>query len=783
MINPKHMNRPLPPHEVTPHRVTPHRVTPHRVTPHRVAFLGDYLPRQCGIATFTSDLRTHFEQSFPDSGTFVVSVEDRPYAYPPEVQYAFPEANRREYALAARYLNESGAAVVSVQHEYGIYGGESGRFLLDLIGRLTVPVVTTLHTVLEHPSRAQEQVMRELAALSAGVVVMSGKGKQLLEEIYGVETAKIAVIPHGIPDVPMTDPDTVKPTFGLGGRKVILTFGLISPNKGIETAIAALPAVVKKHPELMYVVLGATHPNLVREHGEAYREELIRLAEELGVGDHVRFDNQFVSHERLLEYLQMADVYLTPYLNQAQITSGTLAYSVGCGKAVVSTPYRHAEELLADGRGLLVPFRSAEAISGALIHLFDEPACRRQLQEKAYAYSRPMVWSETVARYRELFVSVLPTDAGTLPDTLPPLKLDHLFRLTDSTGILQHARYTLPHREEGYCTDDTARALLLLSWLDADGEIVDARIPWMIDSYASFLNHAFLPASGRFRNFMSYGREWLEATGSDDSHGRALWALGGLLARTRRPDLRTWARELFLRGLPAVEAVHSPRTWAFAMLGITEYLHRYPGDVPVRKIRTGLGDRLCGLFRQAARPHWHWFEPVLSYDNARLPQALLCSGEPDHQELGLHTLEWLRDIQTAPEGHFRPVGSDGVFLMGQPPVRFDQQPVEAAASVSAYLTAFAYSGQELWREAALTAFHWYLGRNDIGLKLYDEVSGGCYDGLQPGSVNLNQGAESCLSYLMARTEIRAVPFFFPRSQKPHPDPYDTDRALSADHTS
>ncbi|MBO9638894.1 MAG: glycosyltransferase family 4 protein [Siphonobacter aquaeclarae] len=751
----------------------------------RVAFHGDYLPRQCGIATFTTDLRTQFRQRFPESESFVVAVEDHPgaYDYPAEVRYTFSQENRREYAQAARYLNESGAEVVSIQHEYGIYGGESGRYLLDLVSRLTVPVVTTFHTVLEHPSATQEQVMRELAALSARVVVMSEKGRFFLEEVYGIETGKIAVIPHGIPDVAFLNPDTVKPAFGLDGRKVVLTFGLISPNKGIETAIAALPAVVEKHPELMYVVLGATHPNLVREQGESYREQLIRLATELGVGNHIRFENQFVSQERLIDYLQMADVYLTPYLNQAQITSGTLAYSVGCGKAVVSTPYWHAEELLADGRGMLVPFRSETAISEALIHLFDDPAYREELREKAYAYSRPMVWSETVDQYRQLFSNAVPRDVASLPDALPPLKLDHLFRLTDSTGILQHARYTLPHREEGYCTDDTARALLLLSWLDADGEIVDARIPWMIDSYASFLNHAFLPETGRFRNFMSYGREWLETTGSDDSHGRALWAVGGLLARTRRSDLRNWARDLFHRALPVVLTMHSPRAWAFTMLGITEYLHRYPGEVEIRKTRTELGNRLCRLFRQAARPHWHWFEPVLSYDNARLPQALLCSDQPEHQELGLHTLEWLRDIQTAPEGHFRPVGSDGVFVPGQAPALFDQQPLEAAASVGAYLAAFAYSGQDLWREAAVTAFQWYLGRNDTGLYVYDEVSGGCYDGLQPGSVNLNQGAESCLSYLMARSEIRAVPFFSSIKPISHVVANGTDRAFSPDHSS
>ncbi len=723
----------------------------------RIAFLGDYFPRQCGIATFTHDLRTHFQKRYDDLDTFVVAVEDHPgtYEYPSEVKYTFDQHSRSAYLETAKYMNESGVEALCLQHEYGIYGGESGEYILDLLNRVKMPVITTLHTVLQDPSPSQDRVLRQIAERSSFLVVMSEKGRQFLETIYEISPEKIAVIPHGIPDVPFSNPDHFKDKFGLANKKVVLTFGLISPNKGIETAIAALPAVVEKHPELTYVILGATHPNLIRERGEEYRNSLIQLAEELGVAEHVQFHNRFVELDDLVQYLEMADVYLTPYLNAAQITSGTLAYSVGCGKAVVSTPYWHAEELLANDRGILVPFGSSEAIAEALIRMFDDPQYRQEMRERAYEYSRPMVWREVVGNYRQLFGYSVSSRISLNYAVMPALKLDHLYRLTDSTGIIQHARYTLPHREEGYCTDDNARALLLASYLDADGEIVDARIPWMIDVYSSFLNHAFDPEKGRFRNFMSYGREWLESYGSDDSHGRAIWALGGMIARTRRPDLRNWARDLFDRSIDKVLEMTSPRSWAFTMLGLSEFLHRYPGERHKRDLRKQLGDRLCGLLRQAARPHWYWFEPILSYDNARLSQALLCSDVPEHQLVGLHTLEWLRDVQTAPEGHFRPIGSEGFYPMGSEPAIFDQQPLEAAASIGAYLAAHAYTGLDVWHDAANTAFEWYLGKNDTGLPLYDETSGGCYDGLQPHSVNCNQGAESCLAFLMARAEIRA----------------------------
>lgn len=738
--------------------------------PTRVAFLGNYAPRQCGIATFTFDLFTsyqrHLKADSSDREAFVISVTDRPdvYDYPIEVKYDFPQNELKAYRQAAAYLKEKEVDVVCLQHEYGIYGGEAGEYLLALLRELSTPIVTTLHTILKNPDEAQRRVLRELARLSARLVVMSERGRHFLETIYEVPGEKIEVIPHGIPDVPYVEnPAPYKEKVGIAGRRSLLTFGLLSPNKGIEHVIRALPEVVRQFPDLVYLVVGATHPNLVRERGEAYRESLQALAEELGVAGHVQFRNQFLSLSELTGYIQAADVYVTPYLNPAQITSGTLAYCFGCGKAVISTPYWHAEELLGENRGVLVPFADSSAMAVALLDLLGNDERRNELRRQAYTLGREMIWARVAERYDALFSEVCehqPMRSLRVAQrpvqalTMPPLRLDHLHRLSDSTGIIQHARYTLPFRQEGYCTDDNARALILTTWLDGSDLILDARIPGLTDTYAAFLDHAFSNETGRFRNFMSYGREWLEDQGSDDSHGRALWALGTLLARTRRPDLRAWAVDLFDRAVGSIEQTTSPRAWGYALLGIHEYLNLLGGDRRVRALQAELTQRLVALHRQTAQPHWFWFESALTYDNARLCEALLASGDEEAMRLGVHTLEWLRDIQTTPEGHFQPIGNDGFYEFGKPRAQFDQQPLEAAAMVAAAIRAYDFTGMKVWLKEAWKAFGWFLGKNDLGLSLYDETSGGCFDGLQPDRVNRNQGAESSLAYLMAWTELK-----------------------------
>lgn len=736
----------------------------------KIAFVGDYLPRKCGIATFTHDMHASVAGRFPDTECFVVPVNDRPegYDYPPEVRFEIDEPDLESYRRAADFLNFANTDVVCLQHEYGIFGGAAGGHVLGLVRDLRMPVVTTFHTVLREPNDDQRRVLVELAALSARVVVMTERARAFLRDIYAVPEAKIDVIAHGIPDVPFVDPNPYKEQFGVEGRPVALTFGLLSPNKGVEHMLRAVPEILKSFPTFAYIVLGATHPDLVRDQGERYRLGLERLARDLGIKKHVIFYNRFVELNELTEFIRAADVYVTPYLNPAQITSGTLAYAFGCGKGVVSTPYWHAEELLADGRGVLVPFADSAALAREVGGLLGNGGRRAAMSEQAYRLGREMIWERSADRYMETFQQTRlgrqdqpfkPLTVRTLAEQqaeLPDWRLDHLSRMTDGTGMLQHATHTIPNFAEGYCTDDNARALLLTVLLEELG-LAGPEVERLATRYAAFLQAAFNTGTKRFRNFLGFDRRWLEEVGSDDSHGRALWALGTCVGRSQRPDLPAWAASHFELALPGILETTSPRTWAFGLLGIREYLRRFGGDRLATQARDTLTARLIDIYDRTATPDWPWFEEILSYDVARLPQALIAGGGEGGNaralEVGLHALGWLVRVQTAPQEHFRAIGCNGFYRKGREPARFDQQPIEACATVSACLEAYRVTQDAAWMAEARSAFEWFLGRNDLGQELYDPGTGGCCDGLQEDRVNRNQGAESTLAFLLALAEM------------------------------
>jgi len=740
--------------------------------PDRIAFLGGFLPRLCGIATFTHDLCEAVAGAAPGSHCYAGAVNDRldAYEYPPRGRLELDEKDLDSYRRAADFLNFDNAGVLCVQHEFGIYGGPAGSHLLALLKEVRMPVVTTLHTVLREPNAAQRKVMEGLVRHSDRLVVMAQKGAEILRETYGVPDAKVDLIPHGIPDLPFIDSSFYKAQLGVEGRMVLLTFGLLGPGKGIEHAIQALPAIVKRHPNVVYLVLGATHPHLVARDGESYRLGLERLAEACGVKDHVIFYNRFVSLEDLKEFIGATDIYLTPYLNEAQITSGTLAYVFGAGKAVVSTPYWHAQELLADGQGILVPFRDPQAIAEGVCTYLDEPVRLQQTREKAYRIGRGMIWPAVAERYLESFQragsdrKAAPRKAfagwtlASRPYDLPPLRLNHIVRMSDGTGIFQHATFNVPNFHEGYCTDDNARALILCILLDELGgrppeELLDRQAT----SYLAFLSAALNQETHRFRNFMSHGRQWLEEAGSEDSHARALWALGTCAGRSRNEGHQRLSAQLFERALPSVEAFSSPRAWAFSLLGIHEYLRRFTGHPQVLAACALHTERLVELWNSCATEEWPWFEPIASYDNARLCQALLLSGQwlphPEALEIGLRSLAWLASLQKTQGGHFRPIGSNGFCERGGARADFDQQPVEAQAMVAACLEAFRATQDAAWSKEAKRAFEWFLGRNDLGLPLYDSSSGGCSDGLHEDRVSENQGAESTLAFHLSLAEM------------------------------
>ena len=737
----------------------------------RIAFIGNYLPRQCGIATFTTDLCEAMAAEYPDTTCIALPVNDTEagYAYPPRVRFELTEKDIDSYRRAADFLNINNVDLVSLQFEYGIFGGRAGSHILALLRELRMPIVTTLHTILREPDTDQCRMLEAVAALSDRLVVMSERGREFLQEIYHIAPEKIDLIPHGIPDVPFVDPSFNKDLFGVEGKIVLLSFGLLSANKGIENVIAALPAIVERYPNVVYLILGATHPHVIQHEGETYRLSLQWLAQEKGVESNVIFYNRFVSLEELIEFISAADIYITPYLNAQQIVSGTLAYTLGAGKAVISTPYWYAEEMLADGRGVIVPFKDPVALAAQVIDLLDNEAQRHAMRKRAYLFGRAMIWSQVARRYMESFDRARAERRHFVPPgftakaldkrsgELPPLKLNHLRHMTDETGMLQHAIFTVPNYREGYTTDDNARALMVSALLEALG---NGQALELASRYLAFIWYAFNTETGRFRNFMDYQRRWLEESGSEDSHGRALWALGTVLGRSNTPALQNMSARVFEQALPAILETTSPRAWAFALIGIHEYLRRFSGDSQARQVRDDLAGRLLALYQTHRSDDWRWFEAELTYCNAALPQAMLMCGQwiPNQAmtEIGLESLQWLTDVQcdTTSGGQFVPIGSNGFYPQGGERARFDQQPVEAQAMVSACLEAYRGTGDQRWRKEARHAFEWFLGRNDLHLPIYDPTTGGCRDGLHPDRTNENQGAESTLAFLQSLLELR-----------------------------
>ncbi len=737
----------------------------------RIAFIGNYLPRMCGIATFTTDLSEAIATEFPNTTCIALPVNDIDgYDYPSRVRFELTEKDIESYRRASDFLNINNVDIVSLQFEYGIFGGKAGSHIIALLRELRMPVVTTLHTILQEPNPEQKLVMEKVTALSDRLVVMSERGRKILQEIYNVTADKIDMIHHGIPDVAFVDPSFHKDLFGVEGKIVLLSFGLLSPSKGIENVISALPKILERFPNVVYIVLGETHPNVKRHEGETYRLSLQRLAVEKGVESQVIFYNRFVSIEELVQFIGATDIYITPYLNEAQITSGTLAYTLGAGKAIISTPYWYAQEMLADERGVLVPFGDPDTLSEQVIRLLDDEQSRHAMRKRAYMFGREMIWTKSAKHYMESFIKARSERMNSIKlpvlivksleerhGELPPLKLAHLLRMTDDTGMLQHAIFTIPNYEEGYSIDDNARALIVSVLMEA---IFDGEATKLASRYLAFILFAYNSKNGHFRNFLNYQKNWLETSGSDDSHGRTIWALGTVLGKSKTRTLQSIAGRLFEQALPAILGMTSPRAWSFALMGIQDYSQRYDGDSKVSHVRLELAERLMKLYQNNRTDDWRWFESSLTYCNAALSQAMLICGNsiPNTAmtDVGLESLRWLVELQTSDSvgGHFVSIGSNGFYKKGGERARFDQQPVEAQTMVSACLEAFRITGEEYWKKEAQRAFEWFLGRNDLNLSIYDPISGGCRDGLHPDRLNENQGAESTLAFLQSLLELQ-----------------------------
>lgn len=731
----------------------------------RIAVIGNYLPRQCGIATFTTDLSQSLAQELIIEENLInIAMDDIPegYNYPHQVKFRVRQNVQSEYFWAADYLNANQYDVAIVQHEYGIFGGTDGSHILQMIKSLKMPVITNLHTVLENPSPGQRNVMRGLAKYSDKLLVMSKKAFDILTRVYGIDKKMIAFVPHGIPDAPFKAPGVYNDLFGLENKDVILTFGLLGPDKGLETMIKAMPLIIKNHPNAVYLILGQTHPHILERTGDSYRLELQRLVKTLGMENHIIFHNKFVKLETLVQYLQTSKIYAIPYLKQEQITSGTLCYAMGVGAAVVSTPFWHAEELLADGRGKLVPFRDHIEMAKEINNLLSNDQEREMMRFKGYQLGRSMTWKEVSKSHLKIISEIKerkPIDEmqevsnkyHKIFNDLPEINLSHLKTMTDDTGLLQHAKYMTPDFHHGYCVDDNARGLIALTKYYSLRK--EKGVLPLIQKYLAFLYYAYNRDNGRFRNFMSYDRRWMELAGSEDSHARALWGLGVTVKESPNASIRNMAMRLFLESLPVIEHFTSPRAWGFGVLGLQSYLTTYGGDLSARKVRDTLATKIYELFKNNSSPEWPWCEGTATYSNAVLPHALITAGKwiPNHDmfNTGLRTLDWLLKVQTAPEGHLSVIGNDGWFKKNSDCARFDQQPIEVKSLVDACLDAYIETGDKKWFEESKRCLSWFLGHNDLQQAVCDCKTGGCCDGLQRQGINENQGAESTLAWLMS----------------------------------
>jgi glycosyltransferase involved in cell wall biosynthesis len=730
----------------------------------KISYIGTYPPRECGIATFTMDLYNSMvnKPGEESSEGFIVAMNDHglTYDYPEEVKFTIRQEHQRDYLAAVKYINLSGADVCILEHEFGIFGGQNGVYILPLLFRLEIPLVVTLHTIIKNPSYDQKAVLIEICKMAKKIVVMSYKAIEFLTTIYNVDENKIEYIEHGVPDIQFSQQKS-KEEFNLGNKKVLLTFGFISRNKGIETVIKALPKVTEKYPDVLYLILGKTHPNVLRYSGEEYRTYLQLLVKSLKLDKHVFFLNEFVGLQELFRYLSASDIYITPYLNEAQITSGTLSYAVGVGSAVISTPYWHATELLADGRGRLFDFNDSDGLSKILMELLDKPDVLKMIRQKAYNFGKKTTWPKTGEKYVSV-VKEIPAGKRELaekketiidPLILPPFSLAHIIRLTDDTGIIQHAKFGIPNLKEGYCLDDNARALLMV--LMTYRQKKDSRALELLPIYLSYI-HYMQNKDGTFRNFLSFNRSFLDTVGSEDSFGRAIWALGYLMGNAPNDAWYQTGRDVFFDATPNFEKLQSIRSIAYTIIGISYYLRGNQSDDSMTEVIKKLSYRLIGHYEENCSADWQWFESLLAYDNGILPLSLLHSArilkDDKITATALESMHFLSKL-TLRDGYLSIIGNEKWLKKDGERSLFAQQPVDALAMVLMYHQAFKLTKDKEYLNKLFTCFMWFLGENDLRMSLFDFETKGCCDGIERYGVNRNQGAESSLAYLISHLTV------------------------------
>ncbi|MFZ2149000.1 MAG: glycosyltransferase [Sedimentisphaerales bacterium] len=732
--------------------------------PKKVVFISSFPPRKCGIATFTSDLiKSTASAAMGEFEPLVVAMRSEDQKYNDPVKFEIRQNVKSDYICAADYINFSHVDVVCVQHEFGLFGGDAGAYLSLLLDRLKVPIITILHTIIDEPDPACHKSLVDICNASYRVITMNERGVSMLRDTYNIPTKKIKLIAHGIPDLPFVDSNYYKHKFSLEERKTILTFGLLNRNKGIEIMLKAMPAIVEAEPSIMYIVLGMTHPNILKQEGESYRFSLQQMVKDLSLQEHVIFHNRFVSDQELHNFLCAADIYVTPYINEKQLTSGTLSFAVGAGKAVVSTPYWAAMELLADGRGKLVRFGDSRQIAETIVEILQEDSQFYLLRRQAYEYGRSRTWPKIGQAYWKLFSAIrLPlhitaktklSAAETISNIeVPEPSLDHLKKLTDDTGLYQHAKFTIPDRNHGYCTDDNARAVIAM--IKYHTQYSEPQAQQLLDTYLSFIIHS-QDENGFVRNFMNFDRTWMKNEPKNDAFGRVLWALGTVIAKPPTPAYISIAKDCFDKSAEHINK-QLPRGMAYSILGMCDYLEQFPGASDIKRQLELTADGLITQFEENSYSDWQWFEDTITYANAVLPYALFVAGltadNKKYLKMAKKTCEFLL-ATTFKDECFSFIGCNGWYEHGKTRATFDQQPIEASSTIMMLRAAYDATQDERFLTLQRKAFDWFLGLNDLRIPLYDFRTKGCSDGLTQDGPNANQGAESTLSFLLSLMAI------------------------------
>jgi len=723
-----------------------------------IACLSTFPPRQCGIATFTADLTNAIDQMFsPSVESKIVAINFNEVSllpYSNKVVFQISQPNEKDYLNAAHHLNKlERIKFVSIQHEFGIFGGEQGSHLLLFLEKIKKPVVVTFHTVLPNPNEKMLSVVQNIAKYSKGIIVMTNYSKELLKNDYGLGPNRIQVIPHGIHDVPYRTSEYAKSTLGFSGRLVLSTFGLLNPGKGIEYVIESLPKVVEKFPNVLFLVIGVTHPVVLKQEGENYRNFLINKVYELGLSNHILFYNNYFHPNHLLKFLEATDIYISPSLNPNQSVSGTLSYALGSGRPVISTAFAQAKEDITDKVGMLVDFKKPQAFSDAIAKLLSDDELRLQMGKNAYFRTRSWTWQNVALSYLKYFSRFGP-ELISEQRKLPSIKLAHLAKLTDNFGIIQFAKLTEPDISSGYTLDDNARALIV-----ATLHYKKFRTPFslkLISIYLNFLCQVTKP-DGYFNNYVNPNRtvdkERNRQENLEDASARALYALTQVSTNKQIPKhLRKKAHSIFKQSFRKNISFFSPRAVAFYIKALSCLLSKWKEPKTLATLRYHC-EQLVILYNKSHSSDWEWFEPYLTYSNAILSEALLLgykiTGERKYLEVSEKTLKFLIK-QVFKNDIYIPIGQSGWFFKGETRHYFDQQPEDAAATIDALNTMFQVTKKKSYKELAHKAFNWFLGGNLLGQVVYDWSTGGCYDGVGEKSINLNQGAESTISYLLAR---------------------------------